>query len=109
MKRDMTLYKYCDIYMLMRRMTERQITRLMCRAEALHMLDILCFAILQTAELFASANCIAVQRAAKAMLGREAFLQLITELNRGGMTILSARSLLMPWDDICYTQPSNSV
>ena len=77
MKRDMTLYKYCDIYMLMRRMTERQITRLMCRAEALHMLDILCFAILQTAELFASANCIAVQRAAKAMLGREAFLHTV--------------------------------
>jgi len=73
MKRDMTLYKYCDIYMLMRRMTER----LMCRAEALHMLDILCFAILQTAELFASANCIAVQRAAKAMLGREAFLHTV--------------------------------
>ena len=77
MKRDMTLYKYCDIYMLMRRMTERQIARLMCRAEALHMLDILCFAILQTAELFASANCIAVQSAAKAMLGREAFLHTV--------------------------------
>lgn len=79
MKRDMTLYKYCDIYMLLNQMNEEQIVCLMCRAEELGMTDILCFAILQTAELFEGVSGIAVQRAGKAMQGEKNILHTVID------------------------------
>ncbi len=52
MKRDMTLYKYCDLYLLLSNMTKEQVDRVFRRAKELHMTNICCFAIAQTAELF---------------------------------------------------------
>lgn len=52
MKRDMTLYKYCDLYVLLQKMTTSKITALFARAKELEMEKICSFAILQMAELF---------------------------------------------------------
>lgn len=54
MKRDMTLYKYSDLYLLLSRMTKEQVDRVFRRAKELRMTNICCFAITQTAELFAN-------------------------------------------------------
>lgn len=63
MRRDMALYKYCDIYMLLCGMTRERIHMMFCRAMELNMAEICCFAILQTAELFENVNQIAVSMA----------------------------------------------
>ena len=63
MRRDMTLYKYCDIYMLLHEMTREKLHAMFCRAMELNMLDICCFAILQTSELFEKVNPIAISMA----------------------------------------------
>lgn len=52
MHRDMTLYKYADIYLLMDRFKEGKISKLFLRAKELNMDKMCAFAILQTAELF---------------------------------------------------------
>ena len=52
MRRDMTLYKYCDIYMLLSRMSNNEFDRILKRAEALGLSKILGYAVLETAELF---------------------------------------------------------
>lgn len=51
MKRDMTLYKYCDIYYLLSELHDEQITGIFNRAKDLSMEKICAYAILQTAEL----------------------------------------------------------
>lgn len=52
MHRDMTLYKYCDIYMLLSEMTEKQLQHIFTRATELGMEKICAYAILETLELF---------------------------------------------------------
>lgn len=52
MKRDMTLYKYCDIYTLLYDMSDAEIQRMFKRAKELNMEKICAFTVLQTAELF---------------------------------------------------------
>ena len=52
MKRDMTLYKYCDIYLLLYDMSDEEVDCVFERAMSLGMEDICAFAILQTAALF---------------------------------------------------------
>ena len=52
MKRDMTLYKYCDIYLLLSEMTEGQVKIVFERAKSLGMEEIVAFTMLQTASLF---------------------------------------------------------
>ncbi len=52
MHRDMTLYKYSDIYMLLLEMTESDIDRVFVRAKELGMELICSYVILSTAELF---------------------------------------------------------
>lgn len=52
MKRDMTLYKYADMYMLLDRMGEADIHKFFERARELKLEKIGAFAILQTAALF---------------------------------------------------------
>lgn len=56
MKRDMTLYKYCDIYMLISEMTDTDIENLFSRAKELGIEGRLGYAILQTSELFKIEN-----------------------------------------------------
>ena len=52
MKRDMTLYKYCDIYMILADMTEEETEEVFRRAKECGMERECAFAILQTAALF---------------------------------------------------------
>ena len=52
MRRDMTLYKYCDIYLLLSGMTDFEFETLQKRAKELGMEKICAYAIYETAELF---------------------------------------------------------
>ena len=52
MKRDMTLYKYCDIYALLSEMSQEEIDMIYERAKELDMEEIVAFTILQTAAFF---------------------------------------------------------
>lgn len=67
MMRDMTLYKYCDIYMLLNDADKEHIDFLFERAEKLGMEKVCAFAVLQTAELFKFKNLYAVEVATKAL------------------------------------------
>ena len=60
MKRDMTLYKYCDIYMLLSNMDKDETSKMLMRAKELSMEKICAFAILQTAKLFELKNTVAI-------------------------------------------------
>lgn len=52
MHRDMTLYKYCDIYMLLSVMTDAQLQRIFARATELGMAKVCAYTILETMGLF---------------------------------------------------------
>ena len=65
--RDMTLYKYCDIYMLLNDADKEYIDFLFERAGKLGMEKVCAFAVLQTAELFKFKNLYAVEIATKAL------------------------------------------
>lgn len=52
MKRDMTLYKYCDIYMLLTNATKEYIDNLFVRAKELDMDKVCAFAVIQMSKLF---------------------------------------------------------
>ena len=67
MKRDMTLYKYADIYMLLDNMSEVDVYDLFDRARELELEKICAFAILQTSELFESRK-IAAEKVAENIL-----------------------------------------
>ncbi len=63
MHRDMTLYKYSDIYLLLFEMNNQDIVKLFARANELGLEKITAFAILQTAELFDVSNTQALHEA----------------------------------------------
>ena len=67
MRRDMTLYKYCDIYLLLSEMSDEQVDRIFLRAQELGMEKICAYAILETTGLFDMAHGLAVQRAREAI------------------------------------------
>lgn len=67
MMRDMTLYKYCDIYMLLNDADEEYVDFLFDRAEKLGMEKVCAFAVLYTAELFNFRNQYAIEVATKAL------------------------------------------
>ena len=52
MKRDMTLYKYCDIYMLLCEMSDEDIEKVFLRAEQLKLEKICAYAVSETLGLF---------------------------------------------------------
>lgn len=52
MHRDMTLYKYCDIYMLLSEMTDAQVQNVFARATELGMEKVCAYALLETIALF---------------------------------------------------------
>ena len=62
MHRDMTLYKYCDIYMLLSEMTDEQLLLVFSRAAELGMEKICAYAILETMELFDMEHPLAYDR-----------------------------------------------
>lgn len=59
MHRDMTLYKYCDIYMLLSEMTDAQVQQIFTRAFALGMEKICAYTVLETMGLFDMDNTFA--------------------------------------------------
>ena len=61
MHRDMTLYKYCDIYMLLSEMTDAQVQRVFARAAELGMKKICAYTILETMGLFDMDNAFAYE------------------------------------------------
>lgn len=63
MMRDMTLYKYADIYMLLSDMTETEIDALFVRAKQTDTEKICAFTVAQTTELFNFKNAYAVEKA----------------------------------------------
>ena len=67
MMRDMTLYKYCDIYMLLEDKDKENIDFLFDRANKLGMEKVCAFAVLQMAELLKFKNLYAVEVAKKAL------------------------------------------
>lgn len=60
MKRDMTLYKYCDIYMLLNDASMEEINLIFKRAKENDMEKICAFAVLQAAKLFNNVNDFAI-------------------------------------------------
>lgn len=65
MKRDMTLYKYCDIYMMLNDFSTSKVETLFERAKQLNLINECCFAIIQTCRLFLNNNNIALEYAIK--------------------------------------------
>lgn len=67
MRRDMTLYKYCDIYMLLSEMSDGQLQSVFTRATELGMEKICAYAVLETLGLFDMDNAFARQIANAAL------------------------------------------
>lgn len=65
MMRDMTLYKYCDIYMLLNDADKEHTDFLFRRAIELGLGKVCAFAVIQTSELFIFKNLYAVEQALK--------------------------------------------
>lgn len=77
MNRDMTLYKYCDIYMLLNEMNSYATSLMFKRSSELG-LDMICaFAILYTAAFFTVTNDTAIARAKKILDGNTDFLHTV--------------------------------
>ncbi len=60
MKRDMTLYKYSDIYFMLAGMTEEEIRAIFCRAKELGLLTVCAYAILCTGEIYGERDSLAI-------------------------------------------------
>ncbi len=73
MRRDMTLYKYCDIYVLLSKMTDYQIQEIFARARELEMEKICAYAILETTGLFDMPKGLAYQTSISALSGEPDF------------------------------------
>lgn len=67
MHRDMTLYKYCDIYMLLSEMSDEQIDRVFLRAKEFCMEKICAYAILETTGLFDMEKSLAYSKSMEAI------------------------------------------
>lgn len=63
MMRDMTLYKYCDIYMLLNHTNREYVDKLFSRAKELGMEKVCAFAVKQMSELFWLENVYAIKTA----------------------------------------------
>lgn len=83
MKRDMTLYKYSDIYLLLNDASKEYVDHLFARAKALGMEKVCAFAVCQTAALFAFENGYAVQTAEAALKSDPAFLHTVIDPQEG--------------------------
>ncbi len=94
MMRDMTLYKYCDIYMLLNDEGEEYVDFLFDRAKKLGMEKICAFAVLQTAELFKFKNLYAVEIAQKALNYDFNFIHVITSPKENKKYIFTEESVI---------------
>ena len=79
MKRDMTLYKYCDIYFLLSEMNAKDIKDMFIRAEKLGIAQICAYAILETSKLFLEIPYDATVLAFSQIVGDQAFMRRIID------------------------------
>lgn len=77
MQRDMTLYKYSDIYLLLDAMDEKAVDLMFSRAKKLGMEKICAFAIRQSAALFELKNQYALSESVQILKEDEAFLHTV--------------------------------
>ncbi len=63
MHRDMTLYKYADIYLLLNEMTDQETTNVFSYAQQLGLDKICAYAVVQTCDLFDMTGSVAYQKA----------------------------------------------
>ena len=77
MMRDMTMYKYCDIYMLLGDYDKEKTDALFVRAKEFNMEKICAFAIIQTSKLFFLDNPYAVCIAQRILKDDETFIDIV--------------------------------
>ncbi len=77
MKRDMTLYKYADIYMLLNNMTESEVDALLKRAKDTETADICAFAIIQMSKLFNCKSIYPIKRANAILKNNKDFIHTV--------------------------------
>lgn len=94
MMRDMTLYKYCDIYLYTNGLDKEHIDFLFKRAEILGMEKICAFAVLQTAELFDFNNLYAVEVATRVLSCDLEFMHRIVSPKDKKEFIFTERSII---------------
>ena len=93
MKRDMTLYKYADVYMLLNRMSEADMAEWLDRARELELERICAFAVLQTAELFAGGNPAAEKTAEEILRSDPDFLHRVISPSEKKTYIYTTRNI----------------
>lgn len=94
MMRDMTLYKYCDIYMLLSGASEKQVDFLFERARELRMEKICAFAVLQMSELFDFDNRYAVEVAKNILADEPDFIHTIIAPKEKKEYVFSEKSIV---------------
>lgn len=83
MHRDMTLYKYCDIYVLLSEMSDEHLLGVFERAKALDMEKICAYTILETMGLFDMENAVAYRKAREALADEPDFcLKVVSPKNK---------------------------
>lgn len=93
MMRDMTLYKYCDIYMLLNDVPKTQIDFLFDRAKKLSMEKVCAFAVLQMSKLFDFENVYAVQTAKSVLQDDPDFIHTIVSPKEKKTYIYTERNI----------------
>lgn len=94
MMRDMTLYKYCDIYMLLNDADRACTEHLFNRAEEVGMEKICAFAVLQTSELLMFNNFYAIEIATKILGSDNDFLHMIVSPKEKKKFLFTERNIL---------------
>ncbi len=77
MMRDMTMYKYCDIYMLINELPKEDVNCLFSRAKELGMEKICAFAVVQMSKLFHCSNVYAVMLAEDVLKNEPMFIHTV--------------------------------
>ena len=83
MRRDMTLYKYCDIYRMIRRFSQQDIEALLKRAKEIGMTEICACVVLWTSQLFYIGNTRMVNTFKKVLEGKEEILDIVFSPSEG--------------------------
>ena len=77
MMRDMTMYKYCDIYMLINELPKEDVDCLFSRAKEIGMEKICAFAVVQMSKLFHCSNVYAVMVAEDVLKNEPMFIHTV--------------------------------
>ena len=104
MNRDMTLYKYCDIYMLLNDIDSEQTNYLFEHSKTLGLEKICAFAVLQTAALFEFKNNYAVAVAEGILETDKEFLHLVVAPQEGKQYVFKEKNILNRFFDENRTQ-----